>query len=259
MPQKSNTKWYVLIGIAAFVFIALMIVLVVILLTRTTPSVAAAQCTYNGKLYDSGASIKATDGCNNCTCTNGSVSCTMIACSATPSPSTTSSVTPTIRPSITPAISTTPIVGGVKVYFGKPADGSDYTTLDFVVRSTDATGLGQVSIILNALLAGPTAAEKTLGFVNVMTLSGDSNCSGKSYQYSLTGTTLTIKFCKTVEFIANIAPGGSHAGLSLTAESRVVSALTQSLEINGINTVIIRQSDNSCYAKDTSLNASCTD
>jgi hypothetical protein len=42
--------------------------------------VIPASCTYDGKTYAHGASFPATDGCNTCTCMNGSVACTKIAC-----------------------------------------------------------------------------------------------------------------------------------------------------------------------------------
>ena len=38
-------------------------------------------CTYNGKTYANGVTFKATDGCNSCSCENGSAACTLIGCS----------------------------------------------------------------------------------------------------------------------------------------------------------------------------------
>jgi hypothetical protein len=37
-------------------------------------------CEYDGKSYDDGASFKASDGCNNCTCEAGEASCTLLGC-----------------------------------------------------------------------------------------------------------------------------------------------------------------------------------
>lgn len=43
-------------------------------------------CSYNGKVYNSGASFDSTDGCNKCTCSDtGSVGCTKMACACNPS------------------------------------------------------------------------------------------------------------------------------------------------------------------------------
>ncbi|MCB9644379.1 MAG: hypothetical protein H6728_15005 [Myxococcales bacterium] len=43
--------------------------------------VACGICQYNGKPYNDGATFASTDGCNNCTCTKGQVSCTKLNCS----------------------------------------------------------------------------------------------------------------------------------------------------------------------------------
>ncbi len=37
-------------------------------------------CQYDGKSYKSGESFPAEDGCNSCTCKNGKVRCTLMAC-----------------------------------------------------------------------------------------------------------------------------------------------------------------------------------
>ncbi|MCB9639008.1 MAG: hypothetical protein H6727_08965 [Myxococcales bacterium] len=42
--------------------------------------VKAATCTYNGVVYGHGGVFPATDGCNSCSCYNGQVTCTKIAC-----------------------------------------------------------------------------------------------------------------------------------------------------------------------------------
>lgn len=43
---------------------------------------APQSCSYDGKRYASGDSFPATDGCNNCSCDDGSVECTEIGCSS---------------------------------------------------------------------------------------------------------------------------------------------------------------------------------
>ena len=37
-------------------------------------------CQYNGKTYKSGEGFPADDGCNNCSCEDGKVGCTLMAC-----------------------------------------------------------------------------------------------------------------------------------------------------------------------------------
>jgi len=39
-----------------------------------------ADCEYDGQTYKPGDSFDATDGCNTCSCDDGAVSCTEIAC-----------------------------------------------------------------------------------------------------------------------------------------------------------------------------------
>ncbi len=37
-------------------------------------------CEYNGVTYESGEGFPDVDGCNNCSCENGQVACTLMAC-----------------------------------------------------------------------------------------------------------------------------------------------------------------------------------
>lgn len=41
------------------------------------------ECTYKGKVYNSGESVPSGDNCNTCSCNNGQVACTLMACSPT--------------------------------------------------------------------------------------------------------------------------------------------------------------------------------
>lgn len=43
-----------------------------------------ASCTYEGGTYKSGEGFPAVDGCNSCSCQNGEVNCTLLACSDVP-------------------------------------------------------------------------------------------------------------------------------------------------------------------------------
>lgn len=51
---------------------------------NTTPPTAIdplpKNCTYNNKTYRSGEGFPSTDGCNSCSCNDGEVACTLMAC-----------------------------------------------------------------------------------------------------------------------------------------------------------------------------------
>ena len=57
----------------------------------------------------------------------------------------------------------------------------------------------------------------------------------------------------------NGGSGGAYAGMGLAANGRVYNALSQSLKVNGVSTVNIKQADNTCFAKDAGVNLACTD
>lgn len=231
--------------------IAVIILLFVLLGNGKNTTNTGASCTSDGVTYSNGASFKSTDGCNSCSCDNGKVACTEIAC-----------ISPTGEGTnpielVTPVTDNTPTV---MVYFARPSGPTDYSTLSGVSRTTDKTGSAQVPVILNDILAGPSAAEQADGLSGIFTLTGTSTCSGSFYQYSYAGTALTVKFCKDISFIANnTGGGGSYSGMGMQAEGRVLNALEQSLKVNGTTSVIIRQSDNSCYGLDSGFNTACTD
>ncbi len=44
------------------------------------PSSGSASCEYNGKSYQSGEGFPSADGCNSCSCEDGKVVCTLMAC-----------------------------------------------------------------------------------------------------------------------------------------------------------------------------------
>lgn len=49
-------------------------------LAPTVGQMIPSSCTHEGKTYKSGASFPAGDGCNSCSCQNGDVACTLMAC-----------------------------------------------------------------------------------------------------------------------------------------------------------------------------------
>lgn len=54
---------------------------------------ATYSCIYNGSEYSNGATFDSTDGCNTCSCSDGLVACTEMAC-ITPTPTSTSTMNP---------------------------------------------------------------------------------------------------------------------------------------------------------------------
>jgi len=179
---------------------------------------------------------------------------------ATPGVSVNPTVTATVTvatPSVTPTVA--PTGTALQIYFGKPSAEDDYNTLVAVPRYTDATGSDQFSFVVSQIMAGPTADEKATGITGVMSLYGTSNCGGSSFQYNRVGTKLTLTFCKFINFVQNTGSGGAYAGMSLSAYDRVYNALSQSLMINGVTTLVVKQSDNTCFAKDGGVNTACVD
>lgn len=240
-----------------FAIILIIAIGIIIFLVLTKQEISKQQCIYNGVTYESGSSIAATDGCNSCSCEDGEVACTEMACvSLTPSPTVIEKQTLTPTPTIT----TIEEEGlGTKIYFAKPSAENDYDTLISVSRDTDKTGADLISYIINQFIAGPTATEKSAGATSVINLSGDSSCGGSAYKFSWDGDTINVKFCKTINFITNAGSGGSYSGMSLAANARIYKALNQSLTIEGISKLVLRQADDSCFAKDAGVNINCTD
>lgn len=52
--------------------------------TLSIRSTEPSTCSYGGQTYQSGEEFEATDGCNTCLCTDGSVACTKIGCTCNP-------------------------------------------------------------------------------------------------------------------------------------------------------------------------------
>lgn len=273
-PEQQSSGTFKTLLITSLVVIALLALAA--LGFQIYNSTYAKKCQYNGASYDFGANFKSIDGCNTCSCgQNGEAVCTEMACitgtptvsptitvTETPSITATATVTPTVTITVTltptVSVSTTP-VEGMKIYFGKPANEADYATIAPVGRPTDATGPAQYAFAITQLLNGPTAEEKTAGFIGVIKLSGTSTCSGKSFQYYRSGNLLTVTFCKDILYVQNTGTDGGYAGMSLAANGRLLKALTETLKLDGATKVAIKKSDGTCFAKDTGLNPDCND
>lgn len=64
----------VIVGLASYIFY----------ISNTADDSTGNRCEYNGWAYTDGESFSASDGCNTCTCSNGDIVCTEMACVDTP-------------------------------------------------------------------------------------------------------------------------------------------------------------------------------
>jgi hypothetical protein len=251
------------ISVLVVLVLALLLFIVYYLSTNKNPFQQGGTCQYNGQTYQFDASFKSEDGCNTCSCTNNGVICTLMAC-VSGVPEITGTVVPSDSPAVavttTPAVlaTVTPVAGTFKVYYGKPSAENDYNTLGAAERNPTETGVQLYSYGINQVVTGPNATEKASGLVPVMSLSGASSCGGSSFKFDRSGTTLTVRFCKDMNFTANTGTGGAYAGMGLAASGRVVKALRETLMIDGVTKVIVRQKDGTCFSPDSGANPDCT-
>ncbi len=253
------------VAVTVFLFVVLGLVGLSMYLLKdkeviTDNTVAISTCIYEGTTYQEGQSFKSKDECNTCSCSGGQVSCTEMSCepeiTETPEP-TELLISPTVSVSLTPTVSSI-AANTMQVYFAKPAGATDYTTLEAVARPTDLTGSALYSFVITQIINGPTTEEKTSGITGVLKLSGSSTCGGSAYQYSRTGSILSVRFCKQLGYIINSGSGDSYAGLGLAANARIFKALEASLKINGVTKLIVKDANNNCFAQDAGVNLDCT-
>ena len=172
------------------------------------------------------------------------------ACSATTaseSPTATTALTPTA----TTAATATSSGGGsgieVKVYFSKhPETDSNVSAVFPVKRVSPSTTVATYAV--QQLIAGPTAAEKGLGYFTELTtsLTGASNCSGADFQITLnthidthTGTpsaqtgTAVLKFCRATQLAGDLVGPRIRAELDATLKQFPTITKTQILTNTG--------------------------
>lgn len=81
--MKIN-KFLILIGLAVFFFLGIFVGLKINnTQDNKTPiniNPLSKSCQYNGKTYKSGEGFLDEDGCNSCSCEDGKVACTAMAC-----------------------------------------------------------------------------------------------------------------------------------------------------------------------------------
>jgi len=72
-PKKANTL--LLVAVVFFIF---SLITTIVVATRVVYDVSSKSCTFNGVTYKNGEGFM--DDCNSCSCQDGEVSCTTMAC-----------------------------------------------------------------------------------------------------------------------------------------------------------------------------------
>ncbi len=172
------------------------------------------------------------------------------ACSATSAGEEPTS-TATLAPTATVAASPTSSGGGsgteVKVFFSKHPETDSNVQAVFAVKRVSPTS-GVATYAVQQLIAGPTAAEKGLGYFTELTasLTGASNCGGADFQITLnthidphtgapssqTGTAV-LKFCRATQLAGDLVGPRIRAELDATLKQFSTITKTQILTNTG--------------------------
>ena len=172
------------------------------------------------------------------------------ACSATTA-SESPTATATLAPTATVAATATSSGGGsgfeVKVFFSKHPETDSNVQAVFSVKRVSPTS-AVATYAAQQLIAGPTAAEKGLGYFTELTtsLTGASNCGGADFQITLnthidphTGTpsaqpgTAVLKFCRATQLAGDLVGPRIRAELDATLKQFPTITKTQILTNTG--------------------------
>jgi hypothetical protein len=133
----------------------------------------------------------------------------------------------------------------VTVYFSRdPQSLQDFSAVFPRVRTVTPEGQRVASAALDALIAGPTAAEAAQGYFSELggMLGGPSTCSGEDFILTIDAGTATLRFCRQV----------SSAGIG--QDARVQSAIEATLlEFPSIQRVRVLRSDGGCLFDQSGL------
>ena len=132
-----------------------------------------------------------------------------------PTPEATAQATHTAPPPPTATTSSTfPLV----IKFSRhPASDSDPSAVFDVPRMSPDSGVARYAI--GQLLAGPTTAEAATGYFSTwtdFTYGAASDCGGDPFELTLTGATLTVRFCTTVTLLGAVADGQANTAMTET-------------------------------------------
>lgn len=133
----------------------------------------------------------------------------------------------------------------LRVYFQKfPEATDDFSFVDAVFRTTSRTD--ETIFVLEEFLSGPTSVEEAQGFKGIepVSLSGSSNCGGKDFKLTISGSEATFQFCKTT------------TGLSDNTSQVSVPILENIKYYNSeVTKVIILDKDGNCFNDLSGMNA----
>ena len=118
-------------------------------------------------------------------------------------------------------------IKNINIYFSKdPESFDDPLTLYPVIR--ELNGNDPISFAVSQLIAGPTNEDKENGLFSELVLSGESNCQGMNFEYTVNSKVVTLQFCRKLEL------SGEMQG------ARIKEMIHRTLtEINNIEDVII--------------------
>jgi hypothetical protein len=120
----------------------------------------------------------------------------------------------------------------VTIYFQRnPKSSTQYAYTEGVERLTnDSSDL--IKFALDELIRGPEPSEKDQGYYSAIELSGDSNCGGDDYFFTVNESgTATINFCRDLNW------RGGNATRILASISRTIPGL------GGAKSVIVKTAD----------------
>lgn len=87
----------------------------------------------------------------------------------------------------------------VNIYFSKDPESFDDPEFTGFVRRTYEDNQNLVIFVINELIKGPSLSEQNEDdLFSELELSGESNCDGNNYEYSISSSQLELKFCKEI-------------------------------------------------------------
>ena len=119
------------------------------------------------------------------------------------------------------------------IYFPRlDADGSQSKVVYPLDRQSPEADLARHAV--EQLLVGPTPQERADGYFTALELHGESNCGGDDFKLTRDDGSLTLRFCRTVQY-------ENQAGLDLT-ESQINKTLLGLDQVEDV-TILTRSGD----------------
>jgi Sporulation and spore germination len=123
----------------------------------------------------------------------------------------------------------------VNLFFSKDPDSKNDFTKVFPAQRT-SNRIDIATYLLEQLIAGPTQAEKDLGFFTPLKLNGNSNCGVNDFTLNIENGKAKLKFCKSI-----ISAGvGDDARIKSTIESTLK-------QFSSVQSTQILNNNGSCF------------